>query len=174
MRFELDSAREVLGRTPRLLDAWLRGLPEAWARADEGPGTWSAFDVVGHLIHGERTDWIPRARIILAHGSERPFEPFDRFAQMTAVEESLEQRLDTFAELRRENLAALAALDLSDEQLALEGRHPELGTVTLRELLATWVAHDLTHVAQIARVLAGCHRGEVGPWSAYLPLLGER
>lgn len=174
MHFDLESTHNLLARTPALLDAWLRGLPREWAHATEGPKTWSPFDVVGHLIHGERTDWIPRARIILASEGPKTFEPFDRFAQLTAHRgKTLDELLDTFAELRRESLAALAALDLSPADLERTGEHPQLGTVTLRQLLATWVAHDQGHVAQIARVLTKQYRDEVGPWKAYLRLLRE-
>jgi len=174
MGFDLDTTRDLLARTPALLDAWLRGLPTEWVHATEGPETWSPFDVVGHLIHGERTDWIPRARIILASEGPKTFERFDRFAQLEAHRgRSLEELLDTFAELRRANLAALTALDLSPADLERTGEHPELGTVTLRQLLATWVAHDQGHVAQIARVLAKQYRDEVGPWRAYLRPLRE-
>ena len=174
MEFTLASGTAVLARTPAVLDALLRGLPRPWTRADEGPETWSAFDVVGHLIHGEETDWIPRARIILEHGEARPFEPFDRFAQMRADRDaSLDGLLDRFAALRRGNLAALAAWDLGPRELARTGTHPELGRVTLRQLLATWVVHDLAHLRQIARVMAKALGAETGPWTAYLPVLGE-
>jgi len=174
MRFELASAREVLSRTPSALDRLVRDLPDAWTRENEGPDTWSVFDVVGHLIHGELTDWIPRARIILEHGASRPFEPFDRFAQLEANKgKSLNELLDRFSELRAESLAALDALRLTPEQLRLEGRHPALGTVTLSQLLSTWVVHDLGHLRQVVRVMAKCYGGEVGPWSAYTRILSE-
>jgi len=170
---DLGATRELLARTPRALEAWLRDLPEDLARRREGPDTWSAFDVVGHLVHGERTDWLPRARIILAHGEGRSFEPFDRFAQLaTAGDETLNERLTQFAALRSDGLDQLETLRLTPAQLELKGRHPELGPVTLGQLLATWAAHDLTHLAQIARVLAKGYAGVVGPWKAYLPLLG--
>jgi uncharacterized damage-inducible protein DinB len=172
MRFDLDSAQRILRRTPPTLAALVRDLPDDWVRHDEGPGTWSVVDVVGHLIHGERTDWIPRARIILRHGTGRTFEPFDRFAQLQASQgRSLDDLLDEFSRLRDQNLAELAAFRLGPEQLALEGRHPELGVVTLGQLLSTWVAHDLDHLAQVARVMAKCYRDEVGPWRAYLRVL---
>jgi hypothetical protein len=170
--FSLAHTLQVLERTPSVLDALLRGLDPAWHRADEGPETWSPFDVVGHLLHGEETDWIPRARIILEHGEEMTFEPFDRFAQLTRFAgRSLEGLLDRFHEARRESLATLRGWDLAPEQLALLGRHPELGTVTLGELLATWTVHDLGHVAQITRVMSKRYADEVGPWRAYLPVL---
>ncbi|HEU4698564.1 MAG TPA: DinB family protein [Gemmatimonadales bacterium] len=172
MDFDLAAATAVLARTPAALRALLAGLPPAWAAATEGPDTWSPFDVVGHLIHGERTDWIPRARLILAQGAERRFAPFDRFAQVRESEgKPLAGLLDEFARLRAENLATLAAWELTEVELALEGEHPSFGPVTLRQLLATWVAHDLGHLAQIARVMAKQYRDAVGPWRAFLPIL---
>lgn len=172
MNFDLDSARDILSRTPKSLNSWLRDLPDAWARQDEGPETWCAYDVVGHLIHGERTDWIPRARIILAQGASTSFEPFDRFAQFaSAPDESLNDRLDLFAALRKESLDSLAAMRIESAQLALTGVHPEFGTVTLGQLLSTWVVHDLGHVAQIARAMSKGYASAVGPWGQYLPVL---
>ena len=170
----LDDAVAVLERTPASLTALLAGLPETWVSATEGGGTWSPFDVVGHLIHGERTDWIPRARHILL-GEMRPFEPFDRTAQFTESEgKSLDELLATFADLRRESVAALLAMKLTDEDLGRRGLHPELGEVTLAQLLATWVVHDLDHLGQIARTMAKAYSGAVGPWSAYLSILKDR
>jgi hypothetical protein len=170
--FSLDEAIAVLTRTPATLDALLRGLPNLWVRGSEGENTWSAFDIMGHLICGERTDWMPRLRILLENGEARPFDPFDRFAQLKESQgKSLEQLLDSFARLRRENLAALQALDLQPEDLTRRGRHPALGVVTLSELLATWAVHDLTHVHQLSRVMAHQYRQAVGPWSAYLGVL---
>jgi hypothetical protein len=172
MHFQLTDALAVLERTPGALRALLGGLPEAWTLPNEGPETFSAFDNVGHLIHGERTDWIPRARIILAQGESRTFEPYDRFAQYRESRgKTLAQLLDEFARLRAENLATLRGWRLGERELALEGEHPELGTVTLRQLLATWVAHDLGHIAQTSRVMAKQYREAVGPWRAYLPVL---
>jgi hypothetical protein len=172
MTFDLPTGIAVLERTPHTLRAMLAGLPPAWLDATEGPETWSPYDIVGHLVHGERTDWIPRARLILAQGSRRRFEPFDRFAQFRDSQgKSLADLLDELAHLRAESLATLAAWRLTDAQLALEGEHPAFGTVTLRQLLATWVAHDLGHVAQTARVMAKQYREAVGPWRAYLPVL---
>ena len=174
MKFELSEARDLLARTPATLQTWLRDLPESWAHQNEGPETWSPYDVLGHLIHGERTDWIPRACILLDQGASTTFEPFDRFAQFaTGTEESLNDRLDLFTELRSESLTALDGMQLKPALLQLEGRHPEFGLVTLEQLLATWVVHDLGHVAQIARVLAKNHTEEVGPWAAYIPVLGK-
>jgi DinB family protein len=177
MSFSLSEATAILSRTPASLDALLRGLPDRLVRSNEGhtkdgKDTWSPFDIVGHLIVGERTDWMPRARIILDHGEARPFHPFDRFAhEKESRGKSLKQLLDEFARLRRENLAALQALNLQPEDLARRGTHPELGVVTLSELLATWAVHDLTHLHQISRVMAHQYRDAVGPWSAYLGVL---
>jgi hypothetical protein len=172
MEFQLDRALEVLERTPAALRGLLNGLSGAWTSPNEGPDTFSAFDNVGHLIHGERTDWIPRARIILAQGTNRRFEPFDRFAQTRESQgKSLADLLAEFERLRAGNLATLRAWRLTDAQLDLQGEHPELGVVSLRQLLATWTAHDLGHVAQVARVLAKQYREAVGPWRAYLPVL---
>ena len=171
-RFEVHEAVAILSRTPATLDAILRGLPDGWIDAHEGGDTWSPFDVVGHLIHGERTDWLPRARIILERGESQPFEAFDRFAQFAESKgRTLASLLDEFAELRQQNLAALTALAPTDADLDRRGRHPALGVVTLRQLLATWVAHDLDHISQIARVLARQYADEVGPWRAYLRVI---
>jgi hypothetical protein len=168
----LQDSIALLARTPATLDALLRDLPDAWTRSNEGENTWSAFDIVGHLIHGEHTDWMPRARIILESGEARPFDRFDRRAQeRESAGKSLAQLLDEFARLRSENLAGLRALNLTREQLALHGRHPELGVVTLSELLATWAAHDLTHLHQISRVIAHQYRDMVGPWTQYLGVM---
>ena len=172
MNFELADGIAVLERTPRTLRALLNGLESQWIDGTEGPDTWSPYDVVGHLIHGEKTDWIPRARIILAQGENRTFTKFDRFAMFEESRgKSLENLLDEFERLRKENLSVLRDWKLSDAQLALEGQHPELGTVTLRQLLATWVGHDLGHIAQAARVMAKQYRDAVGPWRAYLPVM---
>ena len=162
----------MLRRTPAVLDALLRDLPEGWVAAHEGGGTWSPYDVIGHLIHGEQTDWLPRARIILDHGEQRAFDKFDRFAQFAASEgRALPSLLDEFAARREESLRGLASLGLTEADLERRGRHPELGAVTLRQLLSTWVAHDLDHIVQIARVLARQYSDEVGPWRAYLRII---
>ncbi|MEX2180335.1 MAG: DinB family protein [Gemmatimonadaceae bacterium] len=172
MDFDLTAGIAVLERTPGTLRAMLAGLDPVWTDATEGPETWSPYVIVGHLIHGERTDWIPRARIILAQNARRRFTPYDRFAQLRESKgKSLAELLDEFERLRRENLGTLTAWHLTDAQFALEGEHPELGTVTLRQLLATWVAHDLGHIAQAARVMAKQYRDAVGPWRAYLPVM---
>lgn len=172
MDFDLPTGITVLERTPATLRALLADLPAAWIEATEGPDTWSPYDNIGHLIHGERTDWIPRARIILAQGAERRFTPYDRFAQFRESKgKTSAMLLDELALLRAENLATLRSWKLTDAQLALTGEHPALGTVTLRQLLATWVAHDLGHIAQVARVMAKQYREAVGPWREYLPVL---
>jgi hypothetical protein len=172
MEHNLDHSVRLLARTPAVLDALLRDLPQSWTSRNEGENTWSAFDVVGHLIHGERTDWISRAKMILQFGESRAFEPFDRWGQVRESEgQSLGELLDEFARLRRENLIELRALDLRPEDLDRRGRHPALGVVTLSELLATWTAHDLTHLHQISRVMANQYREAVGPWSQYLGVL---
>jgi len=172
--FSLDDAVAILKRTPATLSALLTGLPATWVRATEGDGTWSPYDVIGHLIHGERTDWIPRARHILA-GERGPFETFDRTAQFTASQgKSLGELLAEFAELRGENVAALVEMNLTDDDLARRGLHPELGEVTLEQLLATWVVHDLDHITQIARTMAKVYTEATGPWSAYLSILRDR
>jgi len=171
---DLDRTTLLLARTPPALDALLRGLPDAWVRAPEGPGRWSAYDIVGHLIHGEHADWIPRARRILEHGESLAFEPFDREAQARWPQDvPLGARLDEFAAARRTSLQELAALRLTPTLLARRGKHPSLGTVTLAELLGTWVVHDLNHLAQLARVLAKARAEEVGPWREYLPVLAR-
>lgn len=170
--FTLAEAVDLLSRTPAVLDALLINLPEAWASADEGPETFSPFEVVGHLIHGERTDWMVRLRIILDQGPEATFEPYDRFAQREASRgKPLAELLSTFRQLRRSNLQALVALELTVQDLERGARHPELGPVTARQLLAAWVVHDQSHVAQISRVLAKQYRREVGPWRPYMPIL---
>ena len=162
----------LVERTPATLRALLEGLPRVWTDASEGPDTFTPFDVVGHLIHGERTDWIPRARIILAQGDDRTFEPYDRFAQQRdSAGKSMDELLVTFAELRTQNITALRSMQIGEAELALEGQHPELGRVTLRQLLSCWPVHDLGHLAQISRVMAKRYRDEVGPWRAYLTIL---
>jgi hypothetical protein len=172
VEFQLTHALEVLERTPAVFRALLGELSEAWTAPNEGPETFSAFDNVGHLIHGERTDWIARARIILAQGPSVRFEPYDRFAhQRESAGRSMAELLDEFAALRAGNLDTLRGWSLTEAQLALRGEHPAFGAVTLRQLLATWVAHDLGHIAQTSRVLAKQYRDAVGPWRAYLPVL---
>jgi uncharacterized damage-inducible protein DinB len=172
MEFDLANGIAVLRRTPAVIRALLTDLPDAWLRATEGPDTWSPFDVLGHLIDGEETDWIPRARIILARGPTPAFEPFDRFRHLRLNRDTpAAELLDRFDRLRAANLAVLEGFRLTPAELALEGLHPELGRVTLRQLLATWVAHDLGHVGQIVRVMAKQYGAAVGPWRRYLPVL---
>lgn len=162
----------ILERTPGAVRALLSGLPEPWIVADEGPKTFTAFDNVGHLIHGERADWIARAQIILAQGANRRFEPYDRFAQdRECAGKSLAQLLDEFTELRAANLVRLRGWTIGKRELSLEGEHPAFGRVTLAQLLAAWVVHDLGHIAQISRVMAKRYREDVGPWREYLPIL---
>lgn len=172
MQHNLQNTISLLTRTPAALNALLRDLPEAWTFRNEGENTWSVFDVVGHLIHGERTDWMPRARMVLKFGESQAFEPFDRLGHAREMQgKSLGQLLDEFERLRSENLAELRALNLRQEDLERRGRHPALGVVTLSALLATWAAHDLTHLHQISRVMAHQYREAVDPWSAYLGVL---
>ena len=172
MKHNLQGTISLLTRTPAALDALLRDLPETWTFRNEGEGTWTAFDVVGHLIFGERTDWIPRAKIILQFGETRTFEPFDmRGHERESQGKSLGQLLDEFGRLRSDSLSELHTLNLRHEDLDRTGCHPTLGVVTLSQHLATWAAHDLTHLHQISRVLAHQYREAVGPWSAYLGVL---
>ncbi len=172
MDFDLSHAVPILERTPQTLRSMLSGLGPEWIDATEGPDTWSPYVIVGHLIHADRTDWIPRARIVLAQGESRLFAPYDRFAQFHESKgKSLADLLDEFARLRTDTLSVLNGWRLTDEQFALEGEHPAFGAVSLRQLLATWVAHDLGHIAQVARVMAKQYREAVGPWRAYLPVM---
>ena len=172
MGAEVGDVLVLLSRTTRILDAWLADLPDTWLLADEGPGTFSPRAVLGHLILGERTDWMPRVRMIRTHGETKAFEPFDRFdfEEMLRTQ-STRELLDDFATLRRDNLAELRALDLDAGALEARGTHPAFGAVTLAQLLATWVTHDLNHLAQIARVMARTQDAAVGPWKEYLGVL---
>ena len=171
MDFDLPAGIAVLERTPSTIRAMLSGLPREWTDATEGPDTWSPYIIVGHLIQGERSDWIPRVRIILEQGDDRRFTPFDREAQLRAAPKPLGELLDEFERLRAESLAALAGWKIGAAELSLQGIHPAFGDVTLRQLLATWVTHDLGHIAQIARVMAKQYREAIGPWRAYLPIV---
>jgi len=172
MEHNLEMTTALLARTPATLNAMLRDLPEAWIQANEGEKTFSAYQVVGHLAHGERADWMPRVKMILEHGEERAFVPFDRFAQDRESEgKTLGQLLDEFAELRAKNLDELRTLGITDQQLQLRGKHPRLGPVTLGNLLATWAAHDMTHLHQLARIMAHQYREAVGPWTVFLGVL---
>lgn len=173
MKFTIDAATAVLSRSPDTLEALLAGLSADWIHQHEGPDSWSPYAVLGHLIHGEKTDWIPRTRIILSDAPEKRFEPFDRFAQMTADQRiPVEHLLAEFRQWRKHNLDALAAFQLTESDLDKEGIHPELGIITLRHMLSSWVVHDLGHIAQISRVMAKQYKTEVGPWTQYLSILG--
>jgi hypothetical protein len=172
MQQNLQHTVALLSRTPATLNALLRDLPEAWTLCNEGGKTWTPFDIVGHLIHGELTDWMPRARMILEFGESRTFEPFDRLAQQNNSQgKSLDQLLDEFSRLRQKNLGDLRNLNLRPEDLARRGLHPTLGVVTLSQLLSTWAVHDMTHLHQISRTMAHQYRDAVGPWAAYLGVL---
>ena len=172
MTQNLDATMALLARTPAVLDAWLRGLSDAWTRGTEGADTWSPVDIVGHLIDGERHDWIPRARMILEFGEGKTFEPFERGGHVRETAgRTLPQLLDEFARTRAASLEQLRALNLQPADLDRRGRHPAFGPVTLSQLLATWVAHDLTHIHQLSRTLASQYRDAVGPWTAYLGVM---
>lgn len=174
MELKLAEATAVLARTPATLRALLQGLPESWLDANEGPETFSPRDVVGHLIHGEKTDWVPRVKLILSAGEARSFVPFDRFGFRDAVRgASISALLAEFATLRAASLAYLERLSLTAAQLSLTGRHPELGPVTLGQLVATWTVHDLNHIGQVVRVMSKCYADAVGPWRAYLGILNR-
>lgn len=172
MNFDIQKSIEILSRTPKTLAFLLSGLSDEWIRNNEGEGTWSPYDILGHLIHGEKTDWIPRAKIILSDAEDKTFEPFDRLAQMQEDQtRPIEELLKEFAKLRVKNLEELKSLEIDDAKLSEKGIHPELGEANLKNLLATWVAHDLGHTAQITRVMAKQYTSEVGPWAAYMGIL---
>ena len=172
MNFEMNSAFEILSRTPAVLHTLLSGLSEDWLTNNEGPDTFSPYDVVGHMIHGEKTDWVVRAKMILEFGATKTFIPWDRFAQYEESRgRSLNELLDDFALLRKDNIDWLRGLKLTTEDLDKKGMHPKLGTVTLRNLLSTWVAHDLTHIAQITRVMAKQYKSEMGRWPEFFRIL---
>lgn len=173
MEFQLDHAKEILRHTPATLSSLLRGLPDEWALSNEGPESWSPFDVIGHLIHGEEADWIPRAKIILEYGESRAFALFDRFAMFEKSRgRNWCELLAEFDRLRAVSLRELEGMNLTPEDLGRRGLHPELGVVTLGQLLSTWVAHDLNHIGQVTRVMAKQYGEAVGPWRAYLSILG--
>lgn len=172
MKYHQKDAINILQRTPALLKTLLQQLPDEWIMSNEGPDTFSPYDVVGHLIHGEKTDWVVRAKIILEHGVKKPFDPYDRFAQYEESRgKSLQQLLDEFEMTRHENVAWLRSMQLTEEELERKGLHPVLGEVTLRNLLSTWVVHDLTHLAQITRVMAKQYKEEMGPWPEFFRIL---
>lgn len=175
MKFKLHEAIEILSRTPSVLEILLTGLPEDWIISNEGEESWSPFDIVGHYIHGEKTDWIPRMEIILGDATNKTFTPFDRFAQFeNSIGKNLNQLLSEFKELRKENLLRLSSADLSEADLDKEGIHPHFGKVTLRQLLSTWVVHDLAHINQISRVLAKQYKDEIGPWTEYFSVITNK
>lgn len=172
MRFSLERSYEVLERTPVVLQELLDGLHEDWTLPNEGPDTFSPYDVIGHLIHGEKTDWLVRAKRILEYGTEKPFDPYDRFAQHEESKgKDLHQLLDEFEVLRKKNMVELRGLGITEADLDKRGMHPSLGIVTLRNLLGTWVVHDLTHIAQITRVMAKQYKEEMGPWPEFFRIL---
>jgi len=172
MYFDLTAAIDILSRTPSVLNTLLQGLSDEWLQSNEGDSTWSPYDILGHLIHGEKTDWIPRASLILSDVQDKTFVPFDRFAQMEGDQNRpIAGLLEEFQQLREGNIAALKELPINETTLNNQGNHPELGTVKLKELLSTWVVHDLGHISQITRVMAKQYTSEVGPWSAYLGIL---
>lgn len=174
MTFNLNQSLEILERTPQVLKTLLSGLSNEWINNNEGEDSWNAFDVVGHLIHGEKTDWLVRTEIILSNGDAKTFATFDRFAQFEqSKEKTISELLEEFQELRKKNLEKLKSKAISTEDLPKTGIHPAFGEVTLEQLLATWVAHDLGHIAQIARVMAKQYKDEVGPWRNYLPILDK-
>jgi uncharacterized damage-inducible protein DinB len=169
MEFSLDLSIAQLERTPGLLSSWLSSMPTEWTQCDEGSGTWTVEEILGHLIHGERVDWIPRAQIILSDASNRAFERFDRFAMQRAdSQKSLDKSVDEFVTLREKNILSLLSMSITESSLERCGIHPEFGSVTMAQLLSAWVAHDLTHIAQIARVMAHQYESAVGPWSGYM------
>lgn len=172
--FSLEKGLEILERTPAVLQSLLAGLSDSWIKQNEGGDSWSPFDNVGHLIHGEKTDWVVRSKIILEYGETKPFEPFDRFAQEKISKgKTMKQLLDEFSKLRRQNLEELRRLNVTESNLKKTGIHPEFGRVTLKQLLATWVAHDLGHIRQITRVMAKQYKEDIGPWQEYLSVVGE-
>jgi len=174
MKFDLEKSIEILERTPFVLEAMLSGLSDEWILNNEGPDTWSPFDIMGHLIHGEKTDWIPRLEIIFSAKTDKTFEPFDRFAQFeTSKGKSLKQLIDEFKELRKQNIQILVSKELTEDKLNQQGIHPTFNQVTLRQLLSTWVVHDLNHIAQISRVMAKQYKFEVGPWKEYLKIVNQ-
>ena len=172
MDFNVSKSLEILERTPAVLQTLLSGLSDKWIMNNEGANTWSPYDIIGHLIHGEKTDWVTRAKIILSGSGDKNFVPFDRFAQFeNSRGKSLKELLDEFAELREENIKFISSLNINEQMLNKTGIHPEFGNVTLRQLLAAWTAHDLGHIAQITRVMAKQYKEETGPWVKYLPVL---
>jgi hypothetical protein len=174
MKFKIEQAIAILQRTPELVSGMLKGLDKEWINSNEGGDTWSPFDIVGHYIHGEKTDWIPRMEIILSDEPNKQFEPFDRFSQFRDSKgKNIDQLLEEFSRLRKQNLQRLQSIQLTDGLLNRTAIHPALGTVTLQQLLASWVVHDLTHLYQLSRVLARQYEQEVGPWKVYMGVLNR-
>ena len=172
MHYRIDHALEILRRTPRILRAQLKGLDETWVRSNYGPDTFSPFDVVGHFVHGEKVDWICRTKIILEHGESRPFDDFDRYAMHEDSRgKSIDDLLDEFESRRNDNLAELESMNITEEQFTLTGTHPDFGRVQLGHLLATWVVHDLHHLAQICKAMSYQYRDEIGPWREYIGIV---
>lgn len=172
MKFNLNKSIEILERTPSVVETMLKGISEEWVQTNEGPDTWSPYDIVGHYIHGEKTDWIPRLELILSDDPNKKFEPFDRFAQSRDSKgKSLQQLMDEFKAIRQENIIKLKSKNLTEKDFTRTGVHPKFGEVTIAQLLSTWVAHDLNHIAQISRVMAKQYKAEVGPWTEYLRIL---
>lgn len=172
MDFDIEKSIEILQKTPATIQSLVGGLSEEWLKGNEGENTWSPYDIVGHLIHGEKTDWMIRAKIILSDAADKTFKPFDRFAQVNASQgKTMEELVEEFSQRRAENLQELKSLQINDSMLAQQGRHPALGEVNLRQLLSTWVVHDLGHISQISRVMAKQYQHEVGPWKEYLGIL---
>ncbi|MDC8005996.1 DinB family protein [Aureisphaera galaxeae] len=174
MKYNLNEAISVLERTPSVMRSLLSGLPDVWTQQNEGGDSWSPYDVIGHLVHGEKTDWMPRLEIVLSDGPKKTFDPYDRFAQFKMSEgKTLEDLLGEFESLRTSNLDTLRSKNLTEQDLSKQANHPELGPVELREMLAAWVVHDLGHIAQISRVMAKQYKNEVGPWPKYLTILNH-
>jgi uncharacterized damage-inducible protein DinB len=172
MKFNFEKSLEILSRTPAVMKSLLENLDEEWTKNNEGGDSWSPFDVIGHLIHGEKTDWIARTMTILNNNTNKKFEPYDRFAQFQESKgKSLHELLDEFTKLRAENIKILKSLDIDEEKLKMEAIHPKFGAVTLKQLLSTWVIHDLTHIAQISRVMAKQYKEEMGPWVEYFRIM---
>jgi len=172
MKFEVNKSLEILERTPAILETMLSELSEEWIRNNEGPDTWSPYDIIGHLVHGEKTDWVPRMESILSKEKDKTFEPFDRFAQFEDSKgKTCRQLLNEFNKLRKQNTERLRSKNLSQDDLRKKGIHPSLGEVTLSQLLSAWVVHDLNHIAQVSRVMAKQYKTEVGPWQEYLRIL---
>jgi len=174
MNFNLNESIEILERTPIVLESMLSDLPSSWIKSNEGENTWSPYDILGHFIYGEKTDWIVRIKIILSQTGNKTFEPFDRFAQLKEKQDKkISELIAEFKSLRKRNLKELKSFNISDKDLELKGIHPELGEVTLEQLISTWVVHDLGHIAQISRVMAKQYKTKVGPWKAYLGILSK-